>query len=198
MLTERYAQRASNLYLLAIIVRLLVIICMLAGPGTAAAGYDSLELAIVDPAKDLSKQIELEGRMHQHILVTSSLFVEEGTTRHVPLSQRLSTRFIEEFRSRGLNPILPGKSEETAMSLQGTWRQFDDKLFLSIRMFLSESEANNLPIAAESASVDDDGRWRKLLEHDLASLGDHVVMEFHSRVSSYQREHRNLHVGDSR
>ena len=195
MLADRHMWHRPGAALLAVAARLLLSMCILAG-GSAAAASEALDLAIARLSRSLSHQIELKGRGDQRILVTARDFVEQETTRHVPLSDYLSTKFIEELRGRRMNPMLPGESEERAMVLQGNWQLFGERLHLHFWVRLPETEASNLPIATDSASVDVDGRLRRLLKHDLASLGNHVVKELQNRVSGFDREYRDLHVGE--
>ena len=81
------------------------------------------------------------------------------------------------------------------MVLQGNWQLFDDRLHLSVWVRLPETETSNVLIATGSDSVNVDGRLRRLLEHDLVSLGNHVVKELQNRASGFDREYRALHVG---
>ena len=195
MSTGRHTRQVPGASFLAVAARLLLSMCILFGASATAIASEALDLAVAKLSRSLSEQIRLEGRGHQRILVTSRDFVEQGTTRHVPLSDYLSTRFLEELRGFRMNPMLPGESEESAMVLQGTWQLFDDRLHLSVRVRLPETETSNVLIATGSDSVDVDGRLRRLLEHGLVSLGDHVVKELQNRASGFDREYRALHVG---
>ena len=195
MSTGRHTRLVPCASFLAVAARLLLSMCVLFGASATATASEALDLAIAKLSRSLSDQIRLKGRGHQHILVTSRDFVEQGTTRHVPLSDYLSTRFIEQLRGFQMNPMLPGESEESAMVLQGNWQHFDDRLHLSVWVRLPETETGNVTIATGSDTVDVDGRLRRLLEHDLVSLGNHVVKELQNRASGFDRQYRALHVG---